>query len=84
MNNRTLLCHNHSPVVDKRSALLATLASEETEWPRRGSLPNPSLLHTFPTKQFGPIQVSLSRPPSTEVLKPNYNTRLQETPLPLR
>ena len=79
-------CHNnHSPVVDlQRSYLLASVASQDTteQWPRRGSLPNPTPI--FKTKHFGHIQVSLSRPPSTEILHPNTHSRLQDTPVQIR
>ena len=80
-------CLDHSPVVDnlQRSYLLASVASQDTateQWPRRGSLPNPTPI--FKTKHFGHIQVSLSRPPSTEILTPSSHSRLQDTPVQIR
>lgn len=79
-------CLDHSPVgVDlQRSYLLASVASQDNteQWPRRGSLPNPTPI--FKTKHFGHIQVSLSRPPSTEILTPCTHSRLQDTPVQIR
>jgi len=64
--------------------LLASVASQNNteQWPRRGSLPNPTPI--FKTKHFGHIQVSLSRPPSTEILTPCTHSRLQDTPVQIR
>ena len=79
-------CLDHSPVgVDLQSSyLLASVASQDNteQWPRRGSLPNPTPI--FKTKHFGHIQVSLSRPPSTEILTPCTHSRLQDTTVQIR